>query len=120
MASGEQPVMKISNEELDFLISREFPNDKEVVRTKLNKIKYDSENGKNRISTSVLQLADRDLQKIDLLVERANEDFRDIVSKAEYPRAYKSGLELFDQEERIIREVLLADREEFLAWKGKK
>ena len=120
LTKGEQPVPTISDEKLDFLISREFPDNKEVVKTKLNKIKSDSENGKNRISTSVLKLADKKLDKIDYLIKRANVDFRDIVSEAEYPRAHKSGFELFDKEEKVIREVLLADWEEYSTWTEKK
>ena len=120
LTKGEQPVPTISDEKLDFLISREFPNDKELVRIKLSKIKSDSENGKNRISTSILKLANKKLDKIDTLIKRANEDFRDIVSEAEYPRAHKSGFELFDKEEKIIRDVLLADWEEYSTWTEKK
>ena len=32
LTKGEQPVAKISNEELDFLINREFPNVKDAIR----------------------------------------------------------------------------------------
>ncbi len=98
---------------MNFLISREFPDDKEITRTKLNKIKSDSENVKNRIATSILKLANKELERIDFLIKRANKDFRDIVSEAEYPRAHKLGFELFDKEEKTIKEVLLADWEEF-------
>ena len=120
LTRGEQPVPTISDEELDFLISREFPVDKEIVRTKLGKIEIDSSNGKNRISTSILKLANKKIGKIDLLIKRANEDFRDIISEAEYPRAHKSGFELFDKEEKFIKEVLLADWEEYSTWAEKK
>ena len=120
LTKGDQPVPIISHTELDFLISREFPDDKEIVRTKLNKIISDSKNGKNRISTSILKLADKKIDKIDFLINRANEDFRDIVSEAEYPRAHRSGFELFDKEKEVIRKVLLADWEEYSTWKEKK
>jgi hypothetical protein len=116
---GEQPVPTISNKELDFLIVREFPDDKEIVKTKLDKIKSDTKIGKNRIAVSVLKLADKDLDKIDFLVKRANVDFRDIVSEAEYPRAHRAGFELFDKEENIIKEVLLEDWGEYSTWKEK-
>jgi len=120
LTKGEQPVPTISDEKLDFLISREFPYEKELVRTKLNNIKSDSENAKNRICTSVLKVADKKLDKIDFLVKRANKDFRDIVSEAEYPRAHKSGFALFDQEEKIVRDVLLSDWEEYSTWTEKR
>ena len=92
LTKGEQPVATISEEELDFLIGREFPNDKEEVKAKLDKIISTSQIGKNRFSAAVLKLADRDFTKVDLLVERTLEDFRDIVSLAEYPRAHRPDL----------------------------
>lgn len=118
LTKGEQPVAKITNEDLDFLISREFPNDKNVVKTKLDKIKSDSQKGKNRISASVLKLADKDLNKIDFLVKRANEDFRDIVSEAEYPRA--SSYDFGERDDDESRSDYLKDWEEYSTWKGKK
>ena len=96
---GEQPVASISDSELTFLINRDFPDQTDLVKTKLNKINSDTRHGKNRISASVLKLADKDLTKFDFLIKRAKEDFRDIVSEAEYPRAHETGFELFDQEE---------------------
>ncbi|WP_179016880.1 hypothetical protein [Winogradskyella forsetii] len=100
------------------MISREFPNDKEVVKTKLEKIKSDSQNGKNRISASILKLADKDVNKIDFLVRRANEDFRDIVSEAEYPRASSYGFGERDDDE--SKDDYLEDWEEYSTWKEKK
>ena len=120
LTKGEQPVATISEEELDFLIGREFPNDKEEVKAKLDKIISTSQIGKNRFSAAVLKLADRDFTKVDLLVERTLEDFRDIVSLAEYPRAHKAGFKLFDKEEKVIEGVFLADWKEYSNWKEKK
>lgn len=118
LTKGEQPVAKISDEDLDFLIGREFPNDKETVKTKLDKIKSDSQNGKNRISASVLKLADKNLSRIDILVKRANEDFRDIVSKAEYPRA--SSYDFGERDEEESKDDYLRDWDEYSTWKEKK
>tara|TARA_R110002050_G_C8786529_1_gene501705 strand:- start:468 stop:854 length:387 start_codon:yes stop_codon:yes gene_type:complete len=117
LTKGEQPVAKILDGELDFLISREFTSDTEVVRTKLDKIKSDSQSGKNRISASVLKLADKDLNKIDFLIRRANEDYRDIVSEAEYPRASSYGFGERDDEE--SKQDYLKDWEEYSTWKEK-
>lgn len=120
LTKGEQPVATISEEELDFLIGREFPNDKEEVKAKLDKIISTSQIGKNRFSAAVLKLADGDFTKVDLLVERTIEDFRNIVSLAEYPRAHKAGFKLFDKEEKVIEGVFLADWKEYSNWKEKK
>jgi len=118
LTKGEQPVATISDEELDFLTSREFPNEKETVKTKLDKIKSDSQNGKNRISAAVLKLADKNLSRIDILVKRANEDFRDIISKAEYPRA--SSYDFGERNEEESKDDYLRDWDEYSTWKEKK
>lgn len=118
LTKGEQPVAKISDIDLDFLIGREFPNDKETVKTKLDKIKSDSQEGKNRISASVLKLAKQDLDNVDFLVRRANEDFRDIVVEAEYPRTSSFGFGERNEEE--SKDDYLKDWEEYSTWKEKK
>jgi hypothetical protein len=114
LTKGEQPVPIISGELLGLLIGREFPGDMESVKTKLDKIKSDSQKGKNRISASVLKLAAKDISKIDFLVSRANEDFRDIVSEAEYPRTSSFGFGERDDEE--IKDDYLKDWAEYSEW----
>jgi len=118
LTKGEQPVAKISDEDLDFLIGREFPHDKETLKTKLDKIKSDSKDGKNRISASILKLANQDIDSVDFLVRRANEDFRDIVAEAEYPRTSSFGFGERDEEE--SKDDYLKDWEEYSTWKEKK
>jgi len=118
LRKGEQPVAKIADEELSFLIRREFPNEVKLVKTKLNKVESDTHKGKNRISASILKLADKNYAKLDLLIKRANKDFRDIVSEAEYPRASSYGFGERDEER--SREDYLKDWEEFTSWVKKK
>ena len=117
LIKGKQPVATISDEELNLLISRDFPNDKQTVIAKLDKIKSDSQNGKNRISASVLKLADKDLSRIDFLAKRANEDYRDIIAKAEYPRA--SSFDFGERNDDDSKNDYLKDWEEYSTWKKK-
>ena len=70
----EQPIAKISDTELERLIDREFPENLDLVKRKLTKIKSDSPNGQNRIGAAVLKLANSDLNEIDYLIKKANED----------------------------------------------
>ena len=114
----EQPVAKISNTELEKLIVREFPNNSDLVKRRLTEIRSDSQNGKNRIGAAVLKLAKLDLNAIDSLIKRANEDFRDIVSQAEYPRALKYGFEQRSDNE--LKTDYLNDWTEYSEWKNKK
>jgi hypothetical protein len=114
---GEQPSAKISNVELEFLINREFPKNSELIKQKLTKIQSDSQNGKNRIGASILKLAKSDINKIDNLIVKSNQDFRDIISSAEYPRASKYGFDLPKESE--LRTDYLNDWNEYVEWKNK-
>jgi hypothetical protein len=91
LKKGEQPVASISDDNLNFLISREFPNDKDTIKSKLDKIQSENNHGRNRISAAVLKLANKAFDKIDFLVSQANQDSRDIISETEYPRTSSSG-----------------------------
>jgi hypothetical protein len=114
----EQPVANISDIELEFLIAREFPQFKDLVKSKLTKIKSDSQRGKNRIAAAILKLANSELKTIDYLIEKANEDFRDIISLAEYPRASEHGFEERSNDE--LKADYILDWKEYLEWKSKK
>lgn len=114
---GNQPVAKISNAELEFLIYREFSKNTDLVKLKLAEIQNDPQNGKNRICAAILKLAKSDLNKIDFLINKAKEDFRDIVSEAEYPRASKYGFDLPNEKE--LKTVYLEDWNEYVEWKNK-
>ena len=114
---GEQPIPSISDEELSYLIHREFPDNIELIRKKLSSIDSDSHNGRNRISASVLKLAKSDLTKIDQIIDQANYDYRDTISAAEYPRMSKFGFEIFDQEEKIRKKIFLEDWLEYSNWR---
>lgn len=114
---GEQPAANISDAELIFLIERDFSDNVDLIKRKLNKIQSDSQNGKNRIGAAVLKLANSDLNKIDDLINTANKDFRDIVSEAEYPRASKYGFD--EPSEKELKTDYLNDWSEYLAWKNK-
>lgn len=113
---GKQPVAVISNEDLDFLIGREFPSERDFVKAELDKVTSDSEGGKNRISACVLKLAERDSTKIDSLIRLANEDSRDVISRAEYPRASLVGFDLFEQDGDATRNVFMEDWKEYSTW----
>lgn len=114
----EQPVAKISDTELEKLINREFPNNSDLVKRKLTEILSESQNGKNRIGAAVLKLAKSDLNAIDSLIKKANEDFRNVISQAEYPRATKYGFE--ERSDNELKVDYLSDWIEYSEWKNKK
>jgi hypothetical protein len=112
-----QPAAKISDELLDNLIRREFPNDIAEVKQKLDTIVSDSQTGKNRFSAAVLKLANGDKTKIDLLVEKCNYDFRDIVAMAEYPKNLDTGFDEIAADK--TKEIYDKDWSQYADWLNK-
>ena len=113
-----QQVAKISTDHLAKLILREFPKDVELVTSKLEQVKSDSEAGQRRISAAILKLANRELNELDSLIDKANFDFRDIIAAVEYPR---NSQRMFD--ERTTKEQLETeyqnDWDDYSTWLNK-
>jgi hypothetical protein len=112
---GHQPVAKISDQLLDTLIDRDFKSNAARVRTKLNNINSDSKAGQNRIAAGILKLADKNFDALDELIKKANEDSRDILLRAEYPRCAKLG---FDDavDKKQMRQIYIDDFNEYTSW----
>ena len=111
---GHQPVAKISDQLLDTLIERDYKSNVAIVKTKLNTIDSDNQAGKNRIAAGILKLADKNLEALDELIEKANEDSRDIMMWAEYPRCAKIGFGELDKKQ--MKKIYIDDFIEFSNW----
>ena len=94
---GIQPTPSIDSKEISKIIRSDFTDQIEYVKSKLNRIESDSPKGKNRICAAILKLADGNLEKLDPIIDKANFDYRDIVSAAEYPRCSRFDFEERDQ-----------------------
>ena len=113
----EQPILKISNRILEEIIERDFGINSKEVKSKLNQIKSDTESGKNRISAAILKLSNGNMNCIDNFIEQANNDFRDVISQAEYPRCSEFEFENLKKPE--IGEIYLEDWKEYTEWLNK-
>jgi hypothetical protein len=109
-----QPVAKISDQLLDTLIERDFKSNAAIVKTKIKNINSASQAGKNRIAAGVLKLADKNFDNLDRLIEKANEDSRDIMMWAEYPRCAKIGFDKLDKKQ--MKQIYLDDFIEYSNW----
>ncbi len=74
---GKQPSAKIDSKTLERIIHREFGNSVSEVKEKLQRVKSDTQKGKNRISTAIIKLAGKDINAIDNFIEISNNDCRD-------------------------------------------
>ena len=111
---GHQPVAKISDRLLDTLIERDYKSNTALVKTKLNTINSDNQAGQNRIAASILKLANKNFDALDELIEKVNEDSRDIMMWAEYPRCAKIGFGELDKKQ--MKQIYLDDFIEFSNW----
>ena len=111
---GLQPAAKISAQLLDTLIVRDYKSTADIVKTKLKNINSDSQAGQNRISADILKLADKDINALDELIEKANNDNRDIMMWAEYPRCAR--IEFGELDKKSIKRIYIDDFIEYSNW----
>ena len=112
-----QPIAKITNKTLDRIILREYCNNFEEVWQKLKLIHSDTSKGKIRLSAAVLKLSNGDMTNLDLYIKMCNNDFRDVISKAEYPRALQFGFNNIPSNK--SKKVYLDDWTEYTNWLNK-
>lgn len=111
---GRQPAAKISDQLLDALIDRDYKSNAGLVRSKLNNIDSNNIAGRNRIAAGILKLANKNFDTLDELIEKANEDYRDIMMWAEYPRCAKTGFGGLAKKQR--KQIYINDFIEFSNW----
>ena len=111
---GKQPTAKVTDQKLQRLIQREFGAKASEVKQKLQQVESDTDSGKNRISAAILKLSNRDFNLIDYYVEIGNQDFRDLILRAEYPRCSKFGFGEIDKQNK--RKIFLQDWKEYSEW----
>lgn len=114
MILGHEPSAKISDKTLERLIRREFGSRAGEVNRKFQQVNSDTPGGKNRISAAILKLANRDLDGIDYYTSVCNNDFRDLVAPAEYPRFSKIGFNKIAKWKK--RQLYLSDWKEYSRW----
>src|ERR1700730_7591548 len=111
---GHEPVAKISDKTLERLLRREFGDHASEVKEKLLHVKSDTPGGKNRISAAILKLSNGDLDKINYYIDLCNQDFRDVVAPAEYPRYSTVAFNEIPRWKK--RQFYLADWKEYSNW----
>lgn len=82
----KQRIPNISLTDIQRVISRDFTKDDQgVVIRILEEYKSETHKGQYRVWAAILKLANGQVDKVSMYVEKAQKDFRDILSLAEYP-----------------------------------
>jgi hypothetical protein len=116
-STSTQPIAEIDSKTLERIIHREFGDRASEVVAKLQSVKSKSPEGKNRISAAIIKLADKDISAIDTFIEVSNNDFRDILMRAEYPSCLELDWARIEDNEK--RHVYLADWKHYSNWLNK-
>jgi len=113
---GHQPAAKITNKKLEWLIQREFGVQALVLKEKLERLKGETQQAKNRNAAAILMLSNTDIDAIDQLIGVSNRDFRDVVARAEYPGCFELGFVDFPTGLVRRRQLYMADWEQYIKW----
>jgi hypothetical protein len=82
----EQKIPDISDSDIERLIKRDFPRlEFSEIESILKMYGSTSKKGRNRIYAGILKLSDGNIELIKKYVEKAIDDFRDIIALSEYP-----------------------------------
>lgn len=113
---GRQPTAKITDKMLERLIQREFSERAGQVKRKLEGVKGETPNGTNRNAAAILKLANKDYDTIDQLIAVNNNDFRDVIAPAEYPKCLELGFVDFPKDVEERKRIYLADWRQYAEW----
>jgi len=114
---GIQPVATIKSKTIQKIIRRDYGDNFNEVKRKLESVRSDAPGGLNRLSAAILKLASGRVSEIDSLIEKCNFDFRDVVSKAEYPSFFKSAAGKIESKD--ARKLYLSDWINYTKWLNK-
>ncbi len=82
--------LKVTVNDVLIIIGRDFPSfDSKIIMDILNE--YSSTEERFRVYSAALKLSEGHIDKLREWIERANIDFRDVLSPAEYPRFHEIG-----------------------------
>jgi hypothetical protein len=115
---GKEPVAEVDSKTLERIICRDFGTRADEVKQKLQKLICDTSEGRNRISAAIIKLAENDIDAIDNFIEISNNDFRDVLARAEYPRCFELGFGGVEEDKK--KQIYLADWTEYSNWLNKK
>jgi hypothetical protein len=106
-------VPDVTWEDVERLVKRDYHGEDEVRAFKIIKAIKSSD---PRTPISVIKLAKENIELLPYYVQIANQDWRDVLSMAEYPRYTLLEWGNFKEEKSFIRMADEADRREYYEW----
>jgi len=112
----EQKVPIITKLDINRIINRDFPPNKlDEIDGILKLYKSDGDNGGYRIYASIFKLSDGNIMSLKKYVGMANNDFRDIISMAEYPNYSEHAFE-DDLSMEMEKQLITNDWTQYESW----
>lgn len=114
----DQPVAKISLQEIERIINRDFSQyDSCEVFEVLDQYSSDSGKLNYRVWAGALKLSDGNLEDLKKNIDIAKSDFRDILANAEYPKySEKVGFDEDSFTEEEIDSIIKEDWNQYQNW----
>ena len=117
MISDTRGNPKYSDEELESLIRREFPEETKQVKVLIPSLNDHFING-NRIKAAIIKLSEGKISELAKRIEQAKQDPRDVVGYAEFPRQMAcSRAELSRMDSGRLNSLKMADWKEYNEWR---
>jgi uncharacterized protein YbaA (DUF1428 family) len=108
-----QRIPNVEPDDITRLLDRDFGGDAPEARAVLGALTGTHPGAVARITAAAMKLAAGDLDELRKAVAVATNDWRDVISWAEYPRYMRLGR---DAERSVLRAAMDADWAEYQAW----
>ena len=112
----DQPTPKVTRTDVEHVVRRDFlPDQYDTVMSILAEYGGGPHRGQHRVQLAALKLADGSLDALRCAIESAKQDYRDVITCAEYPR-YSSEIGFHDVSDTIRRVVIDEDWRQYESW----
>jgi len=114
----QQPHPEVTSNDVERIVRRDFPGGQfDAVMEVLKQ--YGTEKWQReraRVQLAVLKVADRDLDKLQRVIEAAARDYRDVLVAAEYPEYWRRTSSVANPAAIDREEVIDRDWEQYQSW----
>jgi hypothetical protein len=117
----DQPVPQVSEADVTRIVARDFPPD-QVAAVQGMLTEYGTKDWHRevpRVRLAILKLANGDYRKLSSALKTADQDYRDVLSYAEYP-GYFAAISPSEPDPATRARAVIPDWEQYRAWLNRK